>query len=66
MSGGDGDDLDDIYFLDGEMEDLDWFLDIVFEFRSRDRVLEIDSLLSIDIIGIYYKNLKRKINSVYN
>lgn len=48
------------------MEDLDWFLDIVFEFRSRDRVLEIDSLLSIDIIGIYYKNLKRKINSVYN
>lgn len=64
MSGGDGNDLDDIYFLDGEMEDLDWFLDIVFEFRSRDRVLEIDSLLSIDIIGIYYKNLKRKINSV--
>lgn len=64
MSGGDGDDLDDIYFLDGEMEDLDWFLDIVYEVRSRDRVLEIDSLLSIDIIGIYYKNLKRKINSV--
>lgn len=64
MSGGDGDDLDDIYFLDGEMEDLEWFLDIIYEFRSRDRVLEIDSLLSIDIIGIYYKNLKRKINSV--
>lgn len=66
LSGGDGDDLDDIYPLDGEMEDPDWLPDIAHELRSHDRVSETDSSLSTDTTGIHHKNLKRKTNSVHN
>lgn len=64
LSGGDGNDLDDIHLLDGEMEDPDWLPDIALELRSRDRVSETDSSLSTDTTGIHHKNLKRKTNSV--
>lgn len=64
LSGEDGNDLDDIYPLDGEMEDPDWLPDIAHEPRSRDRVSETDNSASTDTTGIHHKNLKRKINSV--
>lgn len=64
LSGEDGDNLDDIYPLDGEMEDPDWLPDIAHEPRNRDRVSETDSSVSSDTTGIHHKNLKRKTNSV--
>lgn len=61
LSGGDDDDLDDIYPLDGEMEDPEWLPDITHEPR---RVSETDSSLNTDTTGIHHKNLKRKTNSL--